>query len=111
MRALWLAVTLISSAYSADPGEVRIRSGPYAPPAPTISAQSNLVEVGVTVHDRQGHAVGGFKAADFTLSDNGGARPITFFSELRAPKVARGTPSPTFATAEPPRARSIALFF
>jgi VWFA-related protein len=69
---------------SADPQEVRIHYGIYVPPSATISVQSNLVELGVTIRDRKGQPVGGFTATDFEVLDDGKPQAITFFSEERA---------------------------
>src|SRR5580704_5555741 len=111
-----VALILIPLAYSGDPPEVSIRSGAWAPPAPTIVAQSNLVESTVTVYDRQGRATGGFTVADFTLTDSGKPQPITVFSEtVRSAGAARvaGAPNPTVTgpAAGPTPPRNIALFF
>ena len=117
MRALvCLAFALIPLAQSAGPTEVSIRSAPYIPPPPKISAQSNLVESGVTVFDAQGRAAGGFTAADFALTDNGRPKPITIFSELRgsvpaASAAAGKTPSAAGVSADSPQPRNVALFF
>jgi VWFA-related protein len=110
---LWIASPTIPVAPAAGPAEVTIRSAPYVPPA-TLSAQSNLVESAVTVHDRQGHPAGGFTAADFTLTDNGKPQTITAFSELRrsgAQAKAGGLPAAASPSSEAPQARYVALFF
>jgi len=107
--------------------EVRVRSAAYVPPEAAISVQSNLVEVGVTVRNRKGEAVGGLKAGDFDLLDNGTSQRITFFHEQHgspsaaAPaalplssRTANGlSPSGDAGAAVPaaPSPRSIALFF
>ncbi len=106
-----------------DLREIRIRYGTYTPPAVSISVKSNLVELGVTIMDRNGQPVSGMAASDFEVSDNGKPQQIAFFSEERAedrpPSVATTAPasSPRDATAHPPsgasetrRARYIALF-
>jgi VWFA-related protein len=110
----------------ADRQEVRIQSGPYSPqkPAPqsaTIVVQANLVELGVTVRNRDGQPAGGFKAADFELADGGKPQTITFFAEQRAPhaqaaslaapRPAELPPAGTAAAQETRAPRYIALFF
>jgi VWFA-related protein len=88
-------------AQGVDLDEVRIRSAIYAPPpAFTISVQSSLVQVAATVRDRKGQAVGGYKAEDFELTDNGTRQEITAFTELPGTQKA-GTGRP----------RYLALFF
>ena len=52
------------------PEEVRIRTGPWFPPSPVISANANLVELAATVRDRHSHLVGGLHASDFEILDN-----------------------------------------
>lgn len=102
-------------AIAQGPPEVRIRSAAWFPPNLTISADANLVELGATVRDRQGHLVGGLHASDFEVLDDKQPREITFFSELRnggavSTSANAGTPGakpgPT-----PPDPRTIALFF
>src|SRR5438270_9666743 len=72
---------------ASEPGEVRIRSGAYYPGL-KISAQTDLVDVGVTVRDRRGAAVGGWKSGDFEVFDNRVPQTIKFFAEQR--KTAAG---------------------
>jgi VWFA-related protein len=119
--AIVLPGALAQTSGATQPQEVRIRSAPYHPPAPTISVQTNLVEAGVTVRDRKGTPVGGFHAPDFQIFDNLKPQSITFFSEQRTePDVttpaaipAPNEPSSTAQPANPPTAppRFIALFF
>ena len=87
----------------AQPAEVTIHTGPWAPPATKITVQANLVEVGVVVRDPHGIPAGGFRADDFTLRDDGKPQKITVFAEQKA----TATTSPN-AAAEP---RTLALFF
>ena len=95
---------MTSSARAAQPGEVRIQSGPYTPgPSVTVSVRATLVEVGVTVRDRRGDTAGGFHPNDFGLLDNGKRQTITVFSEQRTAAASR--------TAEAPAPRTIALYF
>ena len=99
------------------PGEVRIRSGPWFPPSPVISANANLVELAATVRDRYSHLVGGLHASDFEILDNNRPRQIAFFSEQVArPAIAAPAAGSKPSTAAPPQsppaeARSISLFF
>ncbi len=81
---------LYLQAQTHNPGEVRIRGGPYAPPGATISVQANLVELAATIRDRNGQPAGGFNIADFELLDNGKPQRITLFSEVRASHAAAG---------------------
>jgi len=111
-----LALALFPAGQAAQPGEVRIRYGLYAPEPPVISVEANLVELAVTVRDGHGQATGGFSASDFQVLDNGKPRPISFFSELKAPppsaatKSAAAAPASSVAPASAQPARSIALF-
>jgi VWFA-related protein len=114
---LCLAAVLLSAA---EPGEVRIRYGLYVPPS-TISVQSNLVELAVTVRDSASRPVGGFTAADFTVLDAGMPQLIAFFSEEKQPQERRpqqavasdpsSAAAPSSAAVRPARPRSLALFF
>jgi VWFA-related protein len=98
---------------------VRIHSGVYRPPSPTVSVTTNLVELAATVRDRKGTTVGGFHAAVFRVLDNSKLQTVTFFSEQRAdapaapiPAAAPGEPSaPAQAAAPAAQPRYIALFF
>jgi VWFA-related protein len=115
-----LACALSLQAQTRNPGEVRIRSGPYAFPQATVSVQANLVESGVTVRDRRGVPVGGFTVSDFEIFDNGKLQEISFFAVQgnSGPAAAKPAPhtgglveSPAPAVAAPPLPRSLALFF
>jgi len=112
---LSIAAALVQIAFAAQPAEIRIRTGIYAPPPPVISVQTNLVQLAVTVRDRAGRAVGGFGASDFAVFDNGKPRPIEFFSERREPAAQGSRTAANFAIAagkppEAPAPKSIALF-
>jgi VWFA-related protein len=48
-------------------------------PAPVFRAGTKLVELTVTVLDKKGNAVAGLEPADFTILDEGKARPVTLF--------------------------------
>jgi VWFA-related protein len=67
-----------------DTREVRIRYETYKPPAASISVESNLVELGVTVRDGNGQPISGMSASDFEVLDDGKPQQIAFFSEQRA---------------------------
>ena len=111
----------VSAVLAVEPGEVRIRTGPYLPvPAPTLSVQTTLVESGVTIRNRRGASVGGFTRNDFEILDNGKAQDITAFSELKATHAAEEAfalglaPAATTAPREatpPALPRTIALYF
>ena len=53
--------------------EVRIRSAVYTPQPPTISVQTNLVELGATIRDNHGKFASGLQASDFEVLDKGDA--------------------------------------
>ena len=63
--------------------EVRIRSAVYTPQPPTISVQTNLVELGATVRDNHGKFASGLQASDFEVLDKGVPQAIKFFAEQR----------------------------
>ncbi|MGA2119395.1 MAG: VWA domain-containing protein, partial [Bryobacteraceae bacterium] len=103
---------------------MRIRYAPYRPPSAVISVETNFVEIGVTVRDRQGAPIGGLQASDFQVFDNLKPQIVTSFSERRAGSApawaaAAGSSDPLLsaaravvaagATVTPPR--YIALFF
>jgi VWFA-related protein len=95
---------------NAELKEVRIRSAIYAPPpALTIAAQSNLVQVAATVRDRKGQAAGGFKADDIEILDNGVRQDITAFAEILVAQPASELESSPARGAVRPR--YLALFF
>ncbi|MFZ0703045.1 MAG: VWA domain-containing protein [Candidatus Acidiferrales bacterium] len=110
----------ISFAQTLSPGEVRISSGPYAPPAAALRVQTNEVQVGVVVRDGKGKVVSGLKQEDFAIYDDGKEQAISSFSvetrELRVPaeKAAAGAPEaaqPNLPAEAPRRARYVALYF
>lgn len=115
------AVVLLAAAllHAADAPEVRIRSGPYAFPQITISADATLVLSGVTVRDSRGQPVAGLYASDFEVLDDGRPQTITYFSAQTA-ALPSGSPRTTSQGASPsasetpalaPTPRSLALFF
>jgi VWFA-related protein len=64
---------------------------------------TNVVQLAVTVKDAKGMPVGGLKATDFVLTDQGAVRPIRYFSEQQAAS------SKTNAKERP--SRSLALYW
>jgi len=103
-------------AQTISPGEVKVHSWPYQPPAPVFKVESNAVEVGAVVRDSKGHIVPGLKQSDFKIYDDGKEQSISAFSvethltwaELRHAAAAAKSAPPA---AEPPRPRYVALFF
>ena len=55
---------------------------------------SRLVDVGLVVVDKKGHAVKGLKPGAFELYDNGRKQEIKFFNEFAASNPAAGSPAP-----------------
>src|SRR3954453_7810415 len=110
-RILMLSA-LVLTASAVDPGEVRIRSGPWQPPSTRISVDTRLVEIAVTVRDHSGKMIQRLEKSDFEVLDGGKPEKITFFSG-RSP-AGEKTSAKTSANVphdEPPTARSIAMFF
>jgi len=105
--------------------EVRVSTRPWTPPLSSYSfhAQTNLVEVGVVVRDRDGRAVAGLARENFRIYDEGKEQPITAFAadaDLPAPvgpnavaeKAANSTsPAQTPAAGRAQAPRYIALLF
>jgi VWFA-related protein len=56
--------------------------------APVFRAGTKLVEVTVTVLDKKGNAVSGLEAGDFTVTDDGKPRQVSFFRYDGGPAVA-----------------------
>lgn len=56
--------------------------------APTFRSRSDLIQLDVTVLDRDGRPIRDLTQADFVLLDNGEARPIATFSEVVVPERA-----------------------
>jgi hypothetical protein len=67
IAAILAACALAPHARSQPAGEVRIHSGPVAPPSTLLPVQSNLVEISAMVRDRGGKLIGGFRRDDFEL--------------------------------------------
>lgn len=77
--------------------EIQVGSRPWTPPQSTIRVETNVVEVGVVVRDKQGQPVPGLKRDDFKIFDEGKEQPISQFAEERAPgkqTAASGAPQP-----------------
>ena len=89
--------------------EVRVSSWNYVPAAPTVQVETKLVDVGVVVRDRQGHAIPGLTQNDFKVYDDGKERAITAFSvdtsKLLAPaaRPIQSAPTPAAAGATAPK--------
>jgi VWFA-related protein len=109
---LFLFVPWAAQPADEKPVEVRIRSAVYAPPVTRLSVETKLVELGVTVRDRQGQPAGGFHASDFEVLDNGKPQQISFFSEERADGTSAATIAAGNSRPQPQaRPRYVALFF
>jgi VWFA-related protein len=104
MRTRFAAGMLGLALLGAEPAEITIHSGPWAPPATSITVQTNLVEVGAVVRDSRGDPAGGFQADDFILRDDGRPQKISVFVEQRTGSSKTGSGAAT----EP---RTTALFF
>jgi VWFA-related protein len=81
--------------------EIQVGSRPWTPPTGTIRVESNVVEVGVVVRDKQGKPVPGLKPDDFKIFDEGKEQPISQFAEERAPgkqAAASAAPQPVAET-------------
>jgi VWFA-related protein len=79
--------------------EVSIDTHPYSPPSMILHAQTDLVEIGLTVRDSNGRTVGGLQASDFEVFDNGVPQTLTAFSEVRKDaKLESTSAAPKFVT-------------
>jgi VWFA-related protein len=76
---LWAALILAAQP-PASAQEVRVSSRPYAPSPFVLRVDTDLVETGAVVRDRNGHAIAGLTQGDFKIFDDGKAREITAFS-------------------------------
>jgi VWFA-related protein len=100
-------------AQAISPGEVKVHSWAYHPPAPILKVESNAVEIGAVVHDSKGHIVPGLKQSDFKIYDDGKEQAISAFSvetHLTLAEVRRAAAAGGPANA-PSRPRYVALFF
>jgi VWFA-related protein len=62
--------------------EVVIRGHPYIPPpASPLTAETNLVETILVVRDVRGQPMGGFRASEFQVFDNGKQQQILSFTQ------------------------------
>jgi VWFA-related protein len=97
-RTVWFCWARSCSRHPQTPlQEVVIRTHPYTPPSAILRAESNLVEVEVTVRDANGRTVAGLRASDFKVLDNGSSQTIRSFSESRAgAKPDAAPPEPKF---------------
>ena len=117
-----VASMILAGQTASAPQEVRVSTRPWTPPPSSymFHAQANLVEVGVVVRDRDGHAVAGLTREDFRIYDEGKERPITAFAadaDSPEPAGAQKTTPGTAAAQNPlvgraqPTPRYIALLF
>jgi VWFA-related protein len=77
-----------------------LSAAPHAqqtPPVPTFKSSANLTVVNVTVTDKQGHAIEGLTADDFTLTEDGEPQTISLavFQHVDAEQAALPTVPPT----------------
>ncbi len=99
--------------------EVTIRTHPYIPPpASALTAETNLVETILVVRDARGQPVGGFRAPEFQITDNGRQQQIVSFVETKLPEPGTvASPSSSKPLAKPPAAtaaligKAVTLFF
>jgi VWFA-related protein len=112
---LFAALTLAAPAQ-----EVRVSSRTYTPSTLVLRVDAKLVEAGVVVRDRNGHAIGGLTRGDFRIFDDGKEREITAFSvetstgpgNLAAVPPAGSAAQTPHATAQPAtEPRNVALLF
>jgi len=118
VMALTLSTIATPGQQQPGPGEVRLSSISYRPPALyKLTADAKLVEVGVVVRDPRGHAVAGLTKDDFEVADEGKKRPVSAFSaETSAPMPATavGTVTPPAVASSAPATvsqRYVALLF
>jgi VWFA-related protein len=72
--------------------EVTVRTHPYIPPpTSSLTAETNLVETILVVRDARGQPIGGFRAPEFQISDNGKQQQLLSFVETKLPEP--GAPS------------------
>ena len=120
-RALLLTVLVWAACAQPASDEVRVSSRPYVAPY-TIHVETRIVDIGVTVRDAHGRAVGGLTRDDFRIYDDGKERRIEGFSEERAAAEETAAPgakpvAPSPGSAHPAaregsrRTRFLAFFF
>ena len=122
-RVLLWAAPILAAQRPAHAQEVRVSSRPYTPSPFVLRVDTNLVETGVVVRERSGHAIAGLTQGDFKVFDDGKVREITAFSvetSSGARKLAATSsgapPASPGTTAQPPtrpavEARYLALLF
>jgi VWFA-related protein len=79
LAAAFGVCTVIVSAQTLSPGEVRLSSHPYQPRR-SLRLESRLVQLEVVVRDKRGRAVPGLGKDDFGVLDSGNRRELTAFS-------------------------------
>jgi VWFA-related protein len=80
-RALALALGALSAPARAQaPVSQPAAQAPPAPPATLPAVRTELVQLDVTVNDKEGHNVGGLTARDFLLIEDGRAQALSHFA-------------------------------
>jgi hypothetical protein len=74
-----------------------------ATPPPTFRSNVDIVRLDVSVLDKDRHPVRGLTAADFTIEEDGHARPIVAFAPVELPAAPAATTSTAAWTREAPR--------
>lgn len=95
MRRLILLLTCVLGGTA-----LALEAEPQEPVAPTFRASTDLVDVDVSVLDRDRLPVRGLTAADFTVLEDGQPRPIVAFSAVELPP--REQPSARWMSSIPP---------
>jgi VWFA-related protein len=113
--AALFALCAILRAQETAPKEVTIRSHAYTPPPTVLNAETTLVEASLVVRDSRGRPIGGLRASDFDVLDNGVPQKIVAFSELRSDRKA-AAPAPVStevpaASIPPPQPKYVTFFF
>lgn len=104
------AILTLTLLLQALPQEVVIHSHPYFPPATSaLTVETNLVETGLVIRDNRGKPIGGFRAADFEVLDNGKPQEILSFSEARLPEPGEPPPASTTGTSTAAKGPSVAF--
>jgi VWFA-related protein len=88
-RAAALSVFMLCGVAVAGTSPLHGHAQGATPPqnSPTFRAGVNIVELDVSVLDKQRRPVTGLTAADFTVLDNGQPRPVVAFSAVELPKA------------------------